>query len=775
MQLISSDKPQALKQLAATQARALVPKHWRSLPTNQKIQFRQQLLQGALVEEAQIVRHASARVIAAIAKLDIKDEQWPDLFNLLLQAAGDFNPRSREVSTYLFFIFLEVLGNDIMHKFGELLAVFRKTIADPESAEVRINTMMALSRIAIVLDTENDEDSLTSVQDAIPQMVAVLKQAVDSQDEDRTTQSFEVFQTLLGCDSAVLNKHFADLLQFMINLASQKTLTEDARTQAISFLMQCVRYRKLKIQGLRLGESLTLKSLEIATELGDAAADDEDITTPRSALGLLDLLASSLPPSQVVVPLLHALGPYVNSPDPDRRQGGIMALSMCVEGAPDFVATQLHEILPLVLRLLEDPELKVRRAALDGTIRLAEDLAEDLAKEHKKLIPALVRGLDVAIRSSNGPEDAANMDIIRASCNALDSMVEGLEVEVIKDYLPELIPRLSRLFSHPHLRTKASAIGALGAVALSAKEAFLPYFELTMTSLSGYVRIKDSEDELDLRCTTCDSMGSMAVAVGGKSFQRYVRPLMEATEEGLHLDHPKLKETSYLFWGTMAKVYGSEFKPFLEGVLKGLFNSLETEESELEVQLGETAADLAGQEITIDGKKIKIAVSTDEETAMDNMNNLAEFNQEDIDVDDDGDDDDDWDDLNTVTAVAQEKEIAVEVIGDIMAHTAQDYLPYVEKTIEIILPLVEHPYEGVRRAAISTLFRVYGAIWNLQGEQAKRWEAGLPLKVQPPNEIQRLGEIIMTAMLTVWPDEEDRYVYSGKFFRIFFSAGATVS
>lgn len=211
-----------------------MPKHWRSLPTNQKIQFRQQLLQGALVEEAQIVRHASARVIAAIAKLDIKDEQWPDLFNLLLQAAGDFNPRSREVSTYLFFIFLEVLGNDIMHKFGELLAVFRKTIADPESAEVRINTMMALSRIAIVLDTENDEDSLTSVQDAIPQMVAVLKQAVDSQDEDRTTQSFEVFQTLLGCDSAVLNKHFADLLQFMINLASQKTLTEDARTQAIS-------------------------------------------------------------------------------------------------------------------------------------------------------------------------------------------------------------------------------------------------------------------------------------------------------------------------------------------------------------------------------------------------------------------------------------------------------------------------------------------------------------------------------------------------------------
>ena len=740
-----------------------MPKHWRSLPPDQKTQFRRQLLQGALIEETQLVRHASARVITAIAKLDIKDKQWPDLFSLLFRAANDSNARSREVSTYLFFTFLEVLGNEIMHRFGELLAVFSKTIADPESSEVRINTMLALSRMAIVLDTENDEDSLKSIQDAIPMMVAVLKQAVDSHDEDRTTQSFEVFQTLLGCDSAVLNKHFGDLLQFMMNLAAQKSLSEDARTQSISFLMQCVRYRKLKIQGLRFGEQLTLKSLEIATELGDTPADDEDITTPRSALGLLDLLASSLPPSQVVVPLLHALGPYVNSPDPDKRQGGIMALSMCVEGAPDFVATQLHEILPLILRLLEDPELKVRRAALDGTIRLAEDLAEDLGKEHKKLIPALVKGLDMAIRSLKGPDDETNMDIIRASCNAIDSLVEGLEVETIKEYLPELVPRLSRLFSHPHLRTKASAIGALGAVALSAKEAFLPYFEQTMNSLSDYVRIKDSEDELDLRCTTCDSMGDMALAVGAKPFHRYVRPLMEATEEGLHLDHPKLKETSYLFWGTMAKVYGSEFKPFLEGVLKGLFDSLQAEESEIELQLNEEAAELAGKEITIGGKKLKVAISSDEETAVDDMDDFAEFTEGDIEDDDDDDDDEDWDDLNAVTAVAQEKEIAVEVIGDIMTHTTQDYLPYVEKTIEAVLPLVEHSYEGVRRAAISTLYRAYAAVWNLQGEQVKKWEPGLPLKVQPSNEVMKLGEIIMTATLAVWQEEEDRYVSSVDF------------
>lgn len=726
-----------------------MPRFWKKLPTNHKSQIRQALLQGALHEDEQLVRHATSRVITTIAKVDAEDEQWPDLFNLLLQAGASNDARSREVGTYILFTSLESFGDGIMHRFQEVLALFNKTIRDPESAEVRINTMLGLSRLAIVLDTENDETSVRAVQDSIPQMVAVLKQAVDSGDEDRTTQSFEVFQTLLGCDSQILNKHFRDLVQFMITIAAQRGLDEDARTQAISFLMQCIRFRKLKIQGLKVGEQLTLACLEIATELGDASADDEDVTTPRSALGLLDILASSLPPSQVVVPLLNALGPYVNSPDPDRRQGGIMALGMCVEGAPDFMATQLHEILPLTLRLLEDDNVKVRRAALDGVMRLSEDLAEDMGKEHKKLIPALVKHMDIAVKSLAGPDDEKNLNIIRASCNAIDSLVEGLEAGAAEQYLPELVPRLSRLFSHPDLKVKAAAIGALGATAMSSKEAFIPYFEQTMNSLSEYVRIKDSEDDLDLRCTTCDAMGNIALAVGAKPFQRFVHPLMEATEEGLQLEHPKLRETSFLFWGTMSKVYGSEFKPFLEGVVKGLFNSLEAEETDVELNLGEEAADLAGKEVTIGGKKVKVAAFSEEESAaasdMDDMSDL------------DGDDDSDWGDFDTVTAIAQEKEIAVEIIGDVLTHTTHDYLPYLEKTIEVVLPLVEHPYEGVRRAAIGTLFRAYGAVWNLQGEQ-KEWKAGLPLQAQPSNEIAKLGEFVMTATLAIWQEEEDRYV-----------------
>ena len=753
LQLLLSTEPSPLRQLAATQARSLVPKHWKKFSTQDKAQYRQRLLEGALAEEEQLVRHAAARVITAIAKIDLENQEWMNVFDQLLGAATNENPKQREVGTYLLFTSLESIGEAMMHRNHELLAVFAKTISDPQSAEVRINTMLALSRLAIVLDTDSDEQSLKSLQDAIPQMVAVLKQAIDAGDEDRTTQSFEVFQTLLGCDPSVLNKHFGDLVQFMVKVASETSVDEDARTQAISFLMQCIRYRKLKMQALKVGEQITLMCLEIATELGDAASqDDEDVTTPRSALGLLDEMASSLPPSQVVVPLLHALAPYVNSPDPDRRQGGIMALGMVVEGAPDFIATQLHEIFPLILRLLEDTEVKVRRAALDGVMRVSEELPEELGKEHKKLLPSLVKHMDIAIKSLTGPDDKVNLDIIKASCNSIESVVDGLDSTNIKPYLPELMPRLSRLFSHPHLKTAGAAIGAAGAVGATAKEDFLPYFEPTMNALSKYVEIKDSTEELDLRSMTVDAMGSMALAVGPKAFQQYVRPLMQATDEGLHLDHPKLKETSFLFWAMMAKVYGDEFKPFLQGVIKALFECLETEESDLEVDLGDEASDLAGKEITIGGKKIKIASLADDDL-------VAADDIEDLDDQIAEASDDDWDDdLDVVSAVAQEKEIAVEVLGDILTHATKDYLPYMENTIETILPLTEHSYEGVQKAALGTLYRAYAAVWELQPDNIKKWKPSLPLQNEPSEQVKKLGEIIMTATLAIWQGEEDRYV-----------------
>jgi importin-4 len=742
--LTSHDSPQIRQQAAVTAAR-LVPQHWPSLPDAQKPAIREQVLKITLNEETTLVRHSIARVVSAIAKIDLEDGEWADLPGLLAKASTSPEVRHREVGVYILFTLLEAAGDGFADKLPNLFALFSKTIQDPESEDVRINTMMALSRVAMLIEPDEDPKNLESFQQAFPAMVAVLNTAIEEGDEDRTMQAFEVFQTLLGCESALMAKHFKDLVQFMIDIAVETSIAEESRSQALSFLMQCVKYRRMKIQGIKdMGEQLTTKSMQIVAEVSEDD-DEDDITPARSALGLLDLLSSSLPPRQVIVPLLNALPQYVNSEDPSYRKAGILALGMSVEGAPDFIATQLTEIMPAVLKLLHDPDMKVRQAALHAVTRLADDLAEDMNKAHADLIPALLKNLEAAlIQTKSEADQKTALEMVIATCTALESLIDGMEPATIEAYAPTLVPLLGRLFSHEDYNVKASAAGAMGAIAGAAEEAFQPYFEATMKALSPYVTIKDSQDELVLRAAVCDTMGRMATAVGAAAFQPYVEPLMHASEEALHLDHPRLRESSFILWSTMAKLYKEEFTHFLDGVVKGLYESLEQEESDLEVELGEEGADLVGKEVVIEGKKIKVTAATDEIEDVDPMED---------------DDSDDWDDLNTVTAVALEKEISVEVIGDIIAHTGQNYIPYLEKTIELVMTLVDHSYEGVRKAAIGTLWRAYAALWELmESTSGQKWQPGMPLKVQPSQELVKLGELVATATMQVWGDEVDRYL-----------------
>ncbi|KAH8684674.1 armadillo-type protein [Tricladium varicosporioides] len=743
--LTSHDNPE-LQQSAGVEALRLIPKHWAAQPEAQKPAIREKLLESTLNEEKSLVRHSSARVIAGIAKIDLEDGQWETLPGLLAQAATSNVVAHREVGVYILFTLLEAAGDEFDDKIPNLFALFANTIKDPESAEVRINTLMCLSRVAMLIQPEEDEENLARFVASFPGMVAVLKAAVDEGNEEHTMQAFEVFHSILGCDTALINTHFKDLLTFMADLAANTNVSGESRNQALSFLMQAVRYRKMKIQGTKdMGENLTLKCMQIATEITDDDDEDDEVNPHRSALGLLDLLASSLPPRQIIVPLLKALPGYINSDKPNFRQAGILSLGMCVEGAPDFIGTQLDSLIPEVLRLLNDPEVSVRHAALNGVARLADDLAEDLSKHHANLIISLLKNLDAAtVQSSNEAEQKKNLNVLKAACGALDSVTDGLEQEIMTMYLSELVPKLGRLLSHKDLTVKASAAGALGSVAGSAKKAFLPYFEATMGALSEYVSVKDSTEELDLRATACDAIGSMAAAVGPEPFQPYVRDLMQASEEGLHLGHPRLRETSYILWSTLAKIYEKEFTPFLEGVVKALMDSLGQKESDFEIELGEEAKEVLGQEVIVAGKKIKIATASDGIEDLDAM---------------EGSDDDDWDDLEAISAVAFEKEIALEVLGDVLSHTRSNFGPYFEKAIETVMGLVEHSYEGVRKTAIGTLWRAYACLWALMEDHTgQKWAPGLPLNFQPSGEVNKLGEVVTAATLSVWEDEVDRAV-----------------
>ena len=746
--IIATHENIGVRQQAAVQAARLVPKHWESIAKEHKGAVRQLLVEATMREQAPAVRHADSRVIAAIATLDLDEEnEWPELLPALFGLANNSDVTQREVGSYVIYSLLEAIPTCFEEDMHKLLELFSHTIRDPQSADVRVNTMLSVGAMLLMFDPDDDEEPVAALQSLIPPMVDVLKAAVEAGDEEKTNHAFEVFQQFLAYGSNLLGDYLKDLVQFMIDLAANTNAEDDVRSQALSFLAQTVRYRRMKIQGMKdMGQQLTQKSMIILTEIDDEE-DDDEMGPARSALALLDQLASDLPPRQVIVPLLDAFPNFISHSEAGYKKAGILALGTVVEGAPDFIASQVKTIMPHVITLLNDTDVGVRHTALIGLSRLADDIAEELTDYNQPIMTALVNNLQAAmVATSDAKAAKKNVEIIRSVCGALDSMSDGLDAEFMKQYAGELVQNIGVLVGHDDYKVKVAASGAIGAIAESLGEDFRPYFEQTMHALGAYISITGTDDDLALRSGVLDSIGRVAGAVGSEVFQPFVQPLMEASEEALRLDNSRLRESSFILWSSLAKVYEKNFSPFLPGVFKGLFQSLELEEAEITLQL--TAAE-------------KEIIGTEEEAITSKKVRFRKGDEEDGDaMDDEDDDDDDWDDIG-ISPEALEKEVAIEILGDVITYACgvDQITLYLQKAVELIAPLAEHSYEGCRKATIATLWRAYARVWQLTEEQTgTSWEPHWPLQQAPSDALIQLGEIVTKATLQLWSDEADRYV-----------------
>lgn len=748
IEIAVTDENGGVRQLASVQGSRLVVKHWEKIPQDKRSLARNHLVEGALKEPTPTIRHSLARLVATIVSADMDLGEGDDFLKQLVQLNTSDNVVAREVGSYILYAILEDDPTHFSDHTHQLLQLFQNRIEDPESKEVRINIVRAVGAILMIVEPDEDPQALKMMQSFIPSMVNILKATVEAEDEENYKAVFEVFHSFIAYDSALLGNHLRDLLEFMMGMAANTDVEEDARSQALAFLIQCVRYRRMKIQAMKdMASQLMVKAMHIVTELD--ADDDEDISPARTAISLIDQLASELPPRQAAVPLLEQFPSFASSQNPKFRMAGMLALGNAAEGAPDFISTQLKQLLPTIIGLLLDSDNEVRHASLVGLIHLAEEMADEMSSHHEQIIDAVLKNLEAA---SQGGSDKKSVSIIRCACGALDTFGDGIDTKIMAQYGPNLLGPMVRLLEHSDYGVKAAAASAIGAIASSMEEGFKPYFKDVMKTLGNFVTIKDSDEAMELRSATCDTLGRIALAVGGEEFQPYVMDLMTASEEALGLDNPRLKETSFLLWSNLSKVYKDQFAHFLPGTFKGLFTSLELEEEEIDLP-GVDLSQLGDGAVVVGGKRVKVKAPSSQDDLTIATNGEDEW--------DDVEDLDDLDDLGAVTAVAMEQEIALDVLGDLISNSCnqQNLESYVEKTIETVVPFAEHTYEGCRKTAISTLWRTYTRVFQIWEEGAGvKWQPGMPAKVEPPASINSIGQALQKATMSIWSEDSERSV-----------------
>jgi importin-4 len=135
----------AVRQLAAVEAKKLISKHWNETFA---IQVRQSLLTSTLAEQDAKTRHASARLISAIGRVDMKDGKWPELGVFCQQASTSPRASDRAVGLFIIYSLFETEPEFFENRLEELLQLFSHTIQDPESREVRQTTILCLGELS---------------------------------------------------------------------------------------------------------------------------------------------------------------------------------------------------------------------------------------------------------------------------------------------------------------------------------------------------------------------------------------------------------------------------------------------------------------------------------------------------------------------------------------------------------------------------------------------------------------------------------------------------
>ena len=96
--------------------------------------------------------------------------------------------------------------------------------------------------------------------------------------------------------------------------------------------------------------------------------------------------------------------------------------------------------------------------------------------------------------------------------------------------------------------------------------------------------------------------------------------------------------------------------------------------------------------------------------------------------------------LNVSTAVAIEKEVAADSLGELFQFTRGAFLPYLEKATEELIGVTTHFYQGIRKSAVASLFTFISTLHSLCDSPA--WVPGDTNGVQLDPNVDKIAHVL---------------------------------
>ena len=578
-----------VRQLAAVLLRRAAGRLYPKLAPDAQAQVRALLLQRAAAEPLHAVRRALADVVAAVARVAVPAQQWPELLQFLQQCATSGAAEHRELAMLLFASLMESLGDFMAPHAGGVLAALTGALADSSAAVQGA----ALAAVEPLLPLVSTQEQVRAFHGLVGAMLAAAERALAAATAQGGGASsgggasggggpgpqeliILICQALLEAaefPAPLLQPALPSVLEMALAVAGARGLEAETREQALQLLHWVARYKpkQLARQKPLLRRAVDALCAMCCEPLPEGYDEADDLPPQQMAAQALDLLALHLPGNQVLPAVWAFCGAAAQSPDKNERHAAMLALTVVAEGCADPLRKRLPDALGLLLRGLRDPDDSVRAAAAFAIGQLAEYVQPEILDHHALVLPALLEALTGAGAGGSsgggagGSGGAPSKDFAERLIYALDAFVENMTPEAIVPYMGPLMAVLGAALSAPAGGAHKEALGCLASVVAAAGKGFQPYAATALPVLQHFMQ-QAAPDALPVRCKAIECAGMLAESLGpGDPVVGPAIPgIVEAVLAGFaSADSSELRDYSHLALANLAAALKEGFAPFV--------------------------------------------------------------------------------------------------------------------------------------------------------------------------------------------------------------------
>lgn len=344
----------------------------------------------------------------------------------------------------------------------------------------------------------------------LPTILCITKEFAYKSDPQQKCHGFNVINRLNKHLPELVLPHIKLVMEDLFALATDGSVANCHRVEAIASIKSCVRSMRRQIIRLRLMDKLlmTLYTLLAVEPAKDANGEelylqqpDEEYSTLEEAVKTLQFVAGHTDTNRVAMRTLRLMQPQMEQTESAPHRLAVqLFLGQMALGFTDLLSTQpLDQFLDLVKQGFHDEDIMVQRSAHYALTIMAENLQPEITRLVPVVLPLFNKFFDeltTVQRLANCESEANN----RMFC-ALEIYCESVRHEVLHLYLDDLMRRLL-LLAQPQsnsLIMRQLALSSIRCLAKTSTNHFKPYYDAVMDIIMPLLQHAPNEGQMLLR------------------------------------------------------------------------------------------------------------------------------------------------------------------------------------------------------------------------------------------------------------------------------------